>query len=165
MGNESLRRYLLSRKLCCVGLLNLDTALLTADGAVVVRPFESIHYAVPKAQSVTGQITVGDIVQVEEIKHKVAHDAEAVRCAIVIAVCSESAGLQAAHSGYLLLGKLRGIGNYPFERVCFDSVAVVVVSGREWTGVDEVWKDDKGWFVDGWGGRESTDEAGGRVGR
>jgi hypothetical protein len=132
-----------------------------------MRPFERIHDAVPKALSVAGQMTVGDVVQMEKVIHKVAHDAEVVRCAIIVAVGSEFAGLQAAHRRYLLLGKVRGQGNYPFERLCCDSVAVVVVRGREWTMVDEVREDEKGWFLDGWSRREreSADEAGGRVGR
>lgn len=74
-------------------------------------------------------MTVGDIVQVKEVIHKVAHDAEVVRCAIIVAVGSELASLQAAHLGYLLLGKVRGVGNYPFDRLCCDGVAVIVVRG------------------------------------
>jgi hypothetical protein len=132
-----------------------------------MRPFEGIHDAVRKALSVAGQMAVGDIVQVEEVIHKVAHDAEAVRCAIIVAVGGEPASLQAAHPGYLLLGKVRGAGNYPLERVCCDGVAVVVVREREWTMVDEVREDEKGWLLDGRSRRERerTDEAGGRVGR
>jgi hypothetical protein len=49
--------------------------------------------------------------------HEVAHDAEAVRCAVIVAVGGEFAGLQAAHSGHLALWKVRKIGNDPFERV------------------------------------------------
>ena len=79
-----------------------------------MRPFECIHDTVPKALGVAGQMTVGDIVQVEEVIHKVAHDAEATRCAIIIAVGGELASLQAAHLGHLLLGKVRGMGDYPF---------------------------------------------------
>jgi hypothetical protein len=132
-----------------------------------VRPFECIHDAVPKALSVAGQMTVGDVVQVEEVIHKVAHDAEVVRRAIIVAVGGEFASLQAAHLGHLLLGKVRGVGDYPFERVCRDGVAVVVVRGRERAMADEVREDEKGRFLDGRSRREreGTDEAGGRAGR
>ena len=124
-----------------------------------MRPFECIHDTVPKALSIPGQITVGDIVQVEEIIHKVAHDAEAIRWAVIVAVGSEFARLQASHSGRLLLRELRTMGKHPFERVCRDCVAVVVEGGSEWAMADEVWEDEKRRLDDGRGGRECTDEA------
>jgi len=89
-------------------------------------------------------MTVGDIVQMEEVIHKIAHDAEAVRCAIIVAVGGEFASLQAARRGYLFLGEVRGMRNYPLERVCRDGVAVIVVREGEWTMVDEVREDEKG---------------------
>jgi hypothetical protein len=106
-------------------------------------------------------MAVGDIIQVEEIIHKVAHDAEVVRRAVIEAVRSEFAGLQAAHSGHLVLGKVRQIGYYPLERVGCDGVAVIVVREREWTVGEEVREDEKGRFDDGWGRREGTEGADG----
>jgi hypothetical protein len=50
-----------------------------------------------------------------------------VRSAVIVDVCSEFAGLQAAHSGHLVLRKVRKIGRDPFEGVCCDGVAVIVV--------------------------------------
>ena len=137
------KRHLLSRNLCCAVLLVLD-AQLTVDGAIVVRPFKRIHDAVPKALTIPGQITVGDIVQMKEIVHEVAHDAEVVRCAVIVAEGSEFARSQAAHTGYLGLSNVRKIGNYPFERFYCNSIAFVVEREREWTMGDEVRKYEKG---------------------
>jgi len=39
-----------------------------------MRPFERIHDAVPKALSVAGQMSVGDVVQMEKVIHEVAHE-------------------------------------------------------------------------------------------
>jgi hypothetical protein len=39
-----------------------------------MRPFERIHDAVPKVLSVAGQMTVGDVVQMEKVIHEVAHE-------------------------------------------------------------------------------------------
>lgn len=134
-------RYLLSREFCCAVLL--DAVWLTTRRAEIIRPLKRVHDQVGKALCVSSQITVGDIVQVEEIIHKVAHDAEAARRAVIVAVRSEFASLQAAHSGHLALGKVRRIGEYPVEGVRCDNIAVIVEREREGTMGDEVWEDEE----------------------
>ena len=123
--------HLLSREFGCAVLL--DAVWLTTRWAEIIRPLKRVHDQVGKALCVPSQITVGDIVQVEEIIHKVAHDAEAARCAVIIAVRCEFASLQAAHGGHLVLGKVRRIGKYPVEGVRCDSIAVIVEREREGT--------------------------------
>ena len=133
--------HLLSREFCCAVLL--DAASLTTRRAESIRPLKRVHDQVGKALCVPSQITVGDIVQVEEIIHKVAHDAEAARCAVVVAVRCEFASLQAAHGGHLALGKMRRIGKYPVEGVRCDCIAIMVEREREGTVGDEVWEDEE----------------------
>jgi len=133
--------HLLSRELCCAVLL--DIVWLTTRRAEIIRPLKRVHDQVGKALCVPSQITVRDIVQVEEIIHKVAHDAEATRCAVIVAVRCEFASLQAAHSVHLALGKVRRIGKYPVEGVRCDSIAVIVERERERTVGDEVWEDEE----------------------
>jgi len=101
------RQHLLSRELGRVVLL--DPTSLTAERAVGVWPLERVHDPVREALSVQSQITVGDVVQVEEIVHKVAHDAEAARRAVIVAVRGKFARLQAAHGGDLAFCKVRRI--------------------------------------------------------
>ena len=132
---------LLSRELCCAVLL--ETVWLTTRRAEIVRPLKRVHDQIGKALRVPSQITVGDIVQVEEIVHKVAHDAEAARRAVVVTIRREFASLQAAHGGQLSLGKVRGIGKYPVEGVRCDSIAVTVERERERTVGDEVREDEE----------------------
>ena len=132
---------LLSRELGRAVLL--DTVWLTTRRTEIVRPLKRVHDQIGKALRVPSQITVGDIVQVEEIIHKVAHDAEAARRAVIVAVRCELAGLQAAHSDQLALGKVRGIGKYPVEGVRCDSFAVIVERERERTVGDEVREDEE----------------------
>ena len=116
-------------------------------------PFKCVHDHIGKALGVPSQIAVGDVVQVEEIVHEVAHDAEAGRRAVVVAVRGEFAGLQTVHGGHLALGKVRRIGKYPIERLGRDGVAVNVVRGREGAVRDEVWEDEEIGFEDRRSGR------------
>ncbi len=80
--------------------------------------FECVHDQVGEALNVSGEIAIGDIVQVEEKGQEVAHDAEAACWAIIVAECGEFSSLQATYSGHLALGKVRRIGEYPVDRVC-----------------------------------------------
>ena len=145
------RRHLLSRKLCCVVLS--DVIRLAGKWAEAIRPFECVHDHVGKALRVPSQVTVGDVVQVEEIIHKVAHEAEAGRRAVVVAVRCEFAGLQAMHGDHLALGEVRRAGKYPVERLGGDSVAFLVVRGREGAVRDEVWDNEEVGFEDSRRGR------------
>src|SRR5260221_8459637 len=99
---------LLSREFCCVVLL--DTIWLTTNGAEVIWPFECVHDQVGKPLGVPSQMTIGDVIQVEEMVQKVAHDAEASRCAVIVTVRGEHSCSQAPHSGHLSLGEVRRIG-------------------------------------------------------
>ena len=126
---------------------------LTANGAEVIRPFKCVHDQVCKALGVPSQIAIGDVVQVEEISQEVVHDAEASRCAVIVAVRGEYSSLQAPHSGHLSLGEVGRIRKYPVQRVRYDGVAVVVESKREGTVKREkVWEDEESGFEDrqGW---------------
>ena len=100
---------------------------MAGQRAEAIRPFECVHDHVGKALCIPGQITVGDVVQVEEIIHKVVHEAEAGRRAVVVAVRCEFAGLHATHGGQLARGEVRRIGKDPVERLGGDGVAFLMV--------------------------------------
>jgi len=143
---------LLSGDFCCVVLL--DAIWLATNGAEVIWPFKCVHDQVGKALCVPSQITIGDIVQVEEIIQEVAHDAEASRCAVIVAIRGEYSSFQALHSGHLSLCEVRRIGKYPVERLCYDGVAAIVECKREGAVVKEkVWEDEESGFEDGRGWR------------
>jgi hypothetical protein len=138
---------LLSGEFRC-GVL-LDAIWLTTNGAEVIRPFKCVHDQVGKALGVPSQIAIGDIIQVEEIIQKVTHDAEASRCAVIVAVRGEYSSLQTPHSDHFSLGEVRRIRKYPIERLPYDSVAIVVEGKREGTGEREkVWEYEESGFED-----------------
>jgi hypothetical protein len=126
---------------------------LAGQWAEVIRPFECVHDHVGKTLCIPSQITVGYVVQVEEIIHKVAHEAETGRRAVVVAIRREFASLQAMHGSHLALGEVRRTGKDPFKRLGCDGIAFLVVSGREGAVRDKVWEDEEVGFKDDWSGR------------
>jgi hypothetical protein len=90
---------------------------------------------------------------VEEIIHKVAHDAEAGRRAIVVAERREFACLHAMHGGQFAWGEVRRIGKDPVERLGCEGVAFLMVRGREGAVREEVWEYEEVGFENGRSGR------------
>jgi len=127
-------------------VLRLGVTILGSRDVGIGEP-ESVHDDISENVSLARHHSITDVIQMEEVIHKVGNDAKAFRGRGVITICGEFSGLKTGKCISLLVVKKGAIGVEPLHGLRRDLITIAMID--EWEGAvrHKIRKDEKGGLV------------------